>query len=454
MPPSPRCKTSLISIIGTTGVGKSKLSISLCRALNGEVINGDSMQVYRGLDTMTNKHPLVERMGIEHHLLGHITDRSAQYTVKQFESEATFAVADITNRGKCPVVVGGTHYYIQSFLFDGMTVGGSEDSQFEKRLTEEDKEFIKAAETRDLFDRLKFLDPVLAEKFHPRDRRKITTALSICMATGRRASDIYSEQRQQKQINDNARYRTLIFWLYCAPDVLDVRLDKRVDDMVKHGDLLSEVKEMSDLYESIDPAPSTEMGIWQVIGFKEFLSYIHSKDAIDRNSGLEEMKRATRKYADTQVRWIRKKLLDAVAEAPESVTLVLLDATDLEKWDDAVDAPAIAIARDFLRGTSPLTTDRRAPAGLAHLIEPVAASTNRLKQNPAEWKHYECAMCANDDGESFVCIGEASWKAHVQGRRHRQKLKRMRERETYERWKATQTEKADHEEGIFRDVHR
>ncbi|KAK9324906.1 IPP transferase-domain-containing protein [Lipomyces orientalis] len=438
-PPTMRLpKPNLIAIIGTTGVGKSKLSVALARRLNGEIINGDSMQMYHGLDTITNKHPIPERHGIPHHLLGHITDRSYEYGLPQFEHEAAEVVDDIHARGKVPILVGGTHYYIQSFLIRNTTVAGSSPS---KDLTEGQVQFLDECDTNELFAKLKEVDPLIASKFHPRDRRKLRRALEICWTTGRKTSDIYAEQKQRSQTQETGpvRYRTLVFWVWSKLDALNPRLQGRVDDMVNKGNLLQEVKEMSELYLSLDPEPELDRGIWQVIGFKEFLPYIESGKVEDREKGLEDMKRATVKYATTQIRWIKRKWLAAAAGAGNDITTVLLDASDLSMWDEKVERPATEIASQFLSGQE-IELARLVPAGLEDMVQPAQESDNSAR--PEAWKHYECDIC-KDEGEKFVCVGEERWTVHLRSRRHRQSLKHLKEREAYERWKASLVAKLD-----------
>ncbi|KAK9493109.1 IPP transferase-domain-containing protein [Lipomyces doorenjongii] len=432
--PSPKMrlpKRNLIVVIGTTGVGKSKLSVALARVLNGEVINGDSMQMYRGLDTITNKHPIAERYSIPHHLLGHITDRLSEYGLPQFEREAAKVVDDIHRSAKVPILVGGTHYYIQSFLIRNMTVASSEP----RDLTEEEVKFLDECDTSALFAKLKGVDPLIASKFHPRDRRKLRRALEICWTTGRKASQIYADQKQhdQNQEVDIARYRTLVFWVWCKPEALNLRLHSRVDDMMNKGKLLDEVQEMSKLYLNLDPLPDIDRGIWQAIGFKEFLPYIESGKDEDREKGLQDMKRATVKYATTQVRWIRRKWLVAAAEAGNDVTTVLLDASDLSKWDEKVEQPAIEIAKEFLSGQE-IPRSLRVPDGLEDMVQPAQEKDN--SSTPDNWRHYACDICIGD-GEKFVCVGEERWKVHLRSRRHRQTLKHINERAAFERWKAS-----------------
>ncbi|KAK9458916.1 IPP transferase-domain-containing protein [Lipomyces oligophaga] len=423
-------KNTVIAIIGTTGVGKSKLSISLSKALNGQVINADSMQVYNGLDTMTNKHPISERFGVEHHLLGHIKDLNTQYTVKDYVSEATTTIQQIIDSASLPIIVGGTHYYVQSLLFN------NELPDEESNLNSNQTAFLETADTSQLFDKLSLLDPVIAQKFHPRDRRKISTALKICFTTGKPASDIYKQQ--QSDGKEASRYNSLIFWVYAQPKSLYPRLDSRVDDMLEHGELLQEVSQMANIYKSSTPHPDLESGIWQVIGFKEFLPYIESNTDSDRLNGLDEMKKVTRKYADTQIKWIRKKLLPIVESSRNEVQIVLLDASDLSNWEANVEKRAIEIAKAFLNHSFEKSLSVPQDKTLHELLYPKNTAWSTCAD---AWKHYECDLCLTKTGEKFVCVGETQWNAHLRHRRHRQAVKHIREKEAFQKWKLTTHER-------------
>ena len=130
-------KKPIISIVGTTGVGKSQFSIELAKKINGEIINADSMQVYKGVDIITNKHPFKEREGIPHHVMDHV-DWSEEYFIHRFNNEANLAIEDIHSRGKVPIIVGGTHYYLQTLLFNNKTM----DKKKERELNDTELELL------------------------------------------------------------------------------------------------------------------------------------------------------------------------------------------------------------------------------------------------------------------------------------------------------------------------
>ncbi|KAG7935537.1 hypothetical protein KL934_002096 [Ogataea polymorpha] len=160
-----RMSCKVISVIGTTGVGKSQFAVELARAVDGEIVNADSMQMYRGLDQITNKHPVAERKGVPHHVMDHVP-WDTEYYIHRFKQEAMAAIADIHKRGKTAILVGGTHYYLQSLLFLNKTL----DTATAEPLTEAERAILDGPPD-DVFRTLQQKDPVVAQKFHPNDHR-------------------------------------------------------------------------------------------------------------------------------------------------------------------------------------------------------------------------------------------------------------------------------------------
>jgi len=255
------------------------------------------MQLYEGLPIITNKIPENERNGIPHHLLGCINIDEPTWTVGTFVTTALQKIDEIRNRGRLPILVGGTHYYTQSLLFhDALTTQPKEDDDVEENDTATNdfraKWPILEAPASDILAKLHEVDPIMANRWHPNDHRKIRRSLEIYLQTGRPASSIYAEQREKRQetgvdpIDSDAstvsgtpssslRTPTLILWTHCAPSILSSRLDTRVDSMLESG-LLSEVETLSSLAETLAAqgrAPDTSTGIWVAIGYKEFLGY-------------------------------------------------------------------------------------------------------------------------------------------------------------------------------------
>ncbi|KAG7663573.1 tit1 [[Candida] subhashii] len=420
-------KKPIISIVGTTGVGKSQFSIDLAEAINGEIINADSMQVYKKLDTITNKHPLDERHGIPHYVMDHV-DWNEDYYIHRFSKEANAAIDDIHARGKIPIVIGGTHYYLQNLLFKNKTVGEMKIEN--KELTKEQLEVLDGP-VDVLFEQLKSVDPVIASKFHPQDQRKLRRAMEIWYKSGEKPSQLYHDQKLDEIEESSLKYNTLFFWVYCDRDVLIPRLDERVDKMIESG-AIEEINELYEVYESQDPHPDCTSGIWQVIGFKEFLPWLTTNKKDDKllKEGIERMKIRTRQYAKYQIKWI-KKLLSAELQKESRFNfkyggkLYLLDATDLSTWQDNVAKIGIHITKQFLLDGPTKVTYPQAPESLMHIIpfdESSFTKSQKILGAEANWKHYTCDVCKDKSGAKVVAVGEDAWNIHVQSRRHSKNL--------------------------------
>ncbi|KAM3579906.1 tRNA dimethylallyltransferase, mitochondrial [Umbelopsis sp. WA50703] len=362
---------STVAVIGTTGVGKSQLGIELSKALHGEVINADSMQVYKGLDIITNKVPENEREGVTHHLMEFLEPED-EYLVTQFVKDAAIKIQEVSERKSLPVLVGGTNYYVQSLLWPMSLISSASDGSSSE---EEGEEKFAMMNTSSLYKELQKVDPQMAAKWHPGDRRKIAKSLKVYRDTGRPQSEIIKEQQQLAKTDINLRYKTIIFWLYADPPTLNQRLDERVDKMIETG-LFDELTSLRrKVAEGTVNTPGKELekyqrGIWQAIGYKEFDEYLAAIENGEKDSAIlkslkeqsvERMKVATRRYAKRQVQWIRNKLLptiwntqDTIKELTipsislspsKSIEIYLLDATDLSKWDKNVKDIAIQVTR-------------------------------------------------------------------------------------------------------------
>ncbi|KAF9436342.1 hypothetical protein BGZ76_004236 [Entomortierella beljakovae] len=346
----------LIAVIGTTGVGKSNLSIQLAKELNGEAINADALQVYEGLDIITNKMPIEEREGVTHHLMDFLSiDR--EYSVLDFKADALELIKQIHDRKRLPIVVGGTHYYIQSLLWRDTLLDTKKDvGTISKAETKEEQDeidiYLRDTDTPTLYEKLKEVDPVMANKWHENDRRKITRSLQVYFETGKSQSELIKKQHALTD-SDRLRMPSCIFWVYSAPDVLNKRLDSRVDKMIEGG-LFGEIKGMR---KNVGSNIDYERGIWQAIGYKEFDPYFTALEEAAKNNQptdtkeletlksecTEVMKAKTRQYAKRQVNWIGNKLLPLCRE--KDVKVFLLDATSLDNWKENVGDMAVKLAK-------------------------------------------------------------------------------------------------------------
>ncbi len=318
--------------------------MNLASRFNGEIVNADAMQMYQGLPVVTNKISVEEQRGIPHHLLGGIYLNEPTWHAYAFQEEAKKTVRDIRSRGKLPIVVGGTHYYADALLFEGNILDTPDTGDVPSHAAASHP--VLDGPIEDMIAKLREVDPEMADRWHPNDRRKIRRSLEIYLTTGRRASEIYADQQKRKesrQSSSSGPWQSLLFWVYSKPDVLDQRLSARVDKMLDGG-LLSETQQMHDYLQSklrdgvvIDRSK----GIWQSIGFKQMEPYL---DGLRQNvspaelealkqKGLENMKTATRRYAKDQVRWLKYKTLPHLKDENALDHLFLLDGTDLGQWD-------------------------------------------------------------------------------------------------------------------------
>ncbi|ETW85624.1 hypothetical protein HETIRDRAFT_309881 [Heterobasidion irregulare TC 32-1] len=388
----------LIAICGTTGVGKSKLAVELALRLRQEIfangwngariLNADSMQVYDGMDVITNKLPVSARHGVEH-LLMSFKKPGEQYVVGQWVHDAMQAIEETHARRQIPIVVGGTSYWIQHLIFpdrlatEPISSGSSSASFISEDLIKSTATlpsdllnlFNNLPETPPvasedpqaafaLHSLLSTLDPVVAGRWHWKDTRKVLRSLVITRDSGRRPSDIFSEQ-SKTALRPRSVYDTLCFWLYADPKSLNPRLDRRVEEMVQQG-LLDEIRTMRSIA-SRAPSSSTEgnnqssteytLGIYQSIGYREFHEYLNAASPSEKAfaEAVDDMKLSTRKYAKRQVSWIRNKLLPAMYAAQPSKELAtavayLLDATELgDQWTTNVKEVAFQITQGFLK---------------------------------------------------------------------------------------------------------
>ncbi|SCU83361.1 LAME_0C04874g1_1 [Lachancea meyersii CBS 8951] len=414
-------RPKIIVIAGTTGVGKSQLSVQIASHVSGEIINSDSMQVYKDLPIITNKHPIADRNGIPHHLMNHVAWND-EYYLHRFEKECLSAIEDIHSRGKVPIIVGGTHYYLQILL-------NKRIEEKHRVVTPEEQALLDEGDPEKVYAMLQRLDPAIASKYHPNDTRRVHRMLEIYYTTGKKPSNAFAEQQ------NTLKFDTLFFWIYSTPEKLDSRLDKRVDDMMESG-ALDEIRSLYKKYKSDNFTPEQcENGIWQVIGFKEFLPWLEYESGASFESSVDKMKIRTRQYAKRQVKWIRKMLLPDVKDH-----LYMLDATNLEQWDQNVSEKAISITDSFLDSLE--IQEKHAPPALESLLTNSTLGDNSPKLEN-DWSRYVCEACRDKENKPLIAIGAKNWKTHLNSRRHRTNLSRAKKLENHEMWKKRKTESVE-----------
>ncbi|SFA75888.1 tRNA dimethylallyltransferase [Lentibacillus halodurans] len=280
-------KKTVIAIVGPTAVGKTKLSIEIASRFDGEVISGDSMQVYKGLDIGTAKIMETEKQGIPHHMVD-IKNPDEPFSVADYQKLVQQYVEEIDSHGKLPVIAGGSGLYIQAALYNYHFSNQRRDEQLTRQLENE----IHHRGAERLYDRLKAIDPGHAAKIHPNNHRRLIRALEIYETTGMTMSEYHKEQ------SDHSPYNPIFIGLDMDRDLLYKRINNRVDRMLEQG-LLQEVKT---LYEQGYENHQAMRGI----GYKEFIPYLKGQQTFDETVHL--LKRNSRRYAKRQYTWFKNKM--------------------------------------------------------------------------------------------------------------------------------------------------
>ena len=278
----------LIILTGPTAVGKTALSIGLAKAVDGEIISADSMQVYRKMNIGTAKIQQSEMQGVRHHLID-ILDPGEDFNVVLFKKYALEAMKDIYSRGKIPVVVGGTGFYIQALLYDINFEDNDNDMSYREELQ------TLAAEHGNSYihDMLAGVDPESAEKIHENNVKRVIRALEFYKKTGTKISK-HNEAESQKKSPYNFEY----FVLNDDRQKLYDRIDRRIDIMLEDG-LLDEVRSL------VDEGYSRDLVSMQGLGYKEMIDYIQERYTLDE--AVYTLKRDTRHFAKRQVTWFKRE---------------------------------------------------------------------------------------------------------------------------------------------------
>ncbi len=278
----------LIILTGPTSVGKTTLSISLAKKINGEIISADSMQVYKRMNIGTAKASDAEQAEIRHHLID-ILEPWEDFNVVSFQEYAKKAVCDIQERGKVPIVVGGTGFYIQSLLYDINFTENDVNTELRNRLEAE----AQKDDGIRLYNYLQQIDPAAAEQIHPNNKKRVIRAVEFYELTGERISDHNAEQKQ----HDSA-YNSAYFVLTMNRETLYDRIDRRVDVMLQDG-LVKEVEAL--LAEGCTP----DMVSMQGLGYKEIIRYLQGEITLEE--AVYILKRDTRHFAKRQLTWFRRE---------------------------------------------------------------------------------------------------------------------------------------------------
>lgn len=441
-------KVPLIVILGSTGTGKTKLSLELAERFGGEIISADSMQVYTNLDIATAKATKEEQARARHHLLD-VATPAEPFTVTHFRNAALPIIEQLLAKSKPPIVVGGTNYYIESLLWDILVSTKEEQAAtVEQQLS---AELMAGMSTAELHQHLAQIDASSANRIHPNNRRKIQRAIEVYQSTGQTLSEKLMEQRQQpggNRLGGPLRYpHTILLWLRCQQDVLNERLDKRVDGMLQQG-LLKELRQFHNSYANVTLQAYTK-GVLQTIGYKEFVPYLQKYDAQqdDRleaylsahqyqlptseqllameseaehlaaslkllSSCCAELKLVTRRYSKKQLKWINNRFL--ASKDRQVPDLYELDTSIVSAWPEAVFKRAECIIDSYCQAQN-------------CEILPMARRVHPGADLNEETSHF-CAICERH------FVGEYQWGLHLKSNKHkrRRESQRRKQREAAE----------------------
>lgn len=276
----------VIVICGPTASGKTNLSIALAKKINGEIISCDSMQIYQEMNIGTAKPTVEEMQGVKHYLLDFVSPEE-RYSVADYKIEAKKAMKEIINKGKVPIVVGGTGLYIDSLIYEieypKIEFDGEYRKQLENRVQEEGLE--------KLYEEAKKIDSLAMEKISQNDEKRILRILEIYHATGKTKTQQEIESRKRLP-----EYEYQVYALRWDREILYERINKRVNQMIEQG-LVQEVQEIMKKHTKFPTA-------MQGLGYKEVVEYLKGNDT--KEEMIENIKRETRRYAKRQMTWFRK----------------------------------------------------------------------------------------------------------------------------------------------------
>jgi tRNA dimethylallyltransferase len=280
-------KAPLLIIVGPTAVGKTALAVEMALRLGGEVISGDSTQVYRGMDIGTAKVRPEEAQGVPHHLID-ILRPDEEFSVAEFQARVDVTISEIRSRGRLPILAGGTGLYVRAVRMAYQFLEGSEaDPELRARLQAEEE----THGTGHLHRRLSEIDPAAAAKLHPNDSRRIIRALEVWERTGTRISETQTAETAE------LRYDDLFVALNMERERLYDRIDQRVDLMMAEG-FLEEVEGLMAAY----PPGLTSL---TTLGYRELIQYRRGLSTLDE--ALHLIKRNTRRFAKRQLTWFRRE---------------------------------------------------------------------------------------------------------------------------------------------------
>lgn len=310
-------KQPLVVIVGPTAVGKTALSIDVAKTFNGEIISGDSLQVYKNLNIGTAKVTPQEMEGIPHYLID-VAEPEDTYSAFSFKEQAQRCIEDIASRGKLPIIVGGTGMYIQSLLFDfDLGSQNKEDQKEKEALRRELTDLVSTQGGDALWDELMRIDSQAALTIHKNNEKRVMRAIEVKRLTGKSITD-----QQGVDLHDlnQSSYDVKLIGLMTDREVLYDQINNRVDQMMTEG-LLEEAKYVYEL----GPVQAS-----QGIGYKEFFPHFSHESSLE--PCIEQVKQHSRQYAKRQLTWFRNRMTvewwDLVSDPTMTIELI----ENIRKW--------------------------------------------------------------------------------------------------------------------------
>ena len=300
-------KSKVIVICGPTASGKTALSIELAKKIDGEIVSADSMQIYKDMDIGSAKPTKEEMDGIKHYLLDFVSPED-RYSVADYKKDATIAINEIIEKGKMPIVVGGTGLYIDSLIYNIDYPEIEFDEEYRKSLEKRAEE----EGLQNLYEEAKQIDSKAMENISPNDQKRILRVLELYHQTGKTKTEQEIESRKNE-----VPYDYYVFALNMDREKLYDRINKRVDIMIEQG-LIEEVEGIIKKYKTYP----TSM---QALGYKEIKEYLNRN--VTKEQAIETVKQETRRYAKRQLTWFRKNKqtiwLDALDKKEENIRKIL-----------------------------------------------------------------------------------------------------------------------------------
>lgn len=381
-----------VFIIGSTAVGKTKLGIDIAKHINGEIISTDSMQIYQKASLMTAKPTLEEQQQVRHHLIDFLPLTQSTFTVREYQELALRAASDIVSRGKIPVFVGGTMYYVESVLFD-------KDYPQENNCPEiPDSEIIQ---------KLLLVDPDFI-KTNDSNPRHMRNAYFYYLTTGKKPSERVMEQKLRFGL-------TVVIWLQCNLEILEQRVKKRIEGMIQEGGL-SEIEEVLNSCQCED-----SKGVLQSIGYKEFEPFFLKKNTLQEC--IDRLVISTMQYSKKQIRWIKNRISG-------HLQVNQIDTSNAEEWEN-IRKQGLECLENSVSGVDFILPKQSSwTCSTCNITLKGSSEYNQHLRSKRHKKNKELQV--SDDEEERFCEacekkvqGKKNWVFHLKSKKHTRKSRSL-----------------------------